>query len=350
MKKYCLIAGIMIAAGLLGGCNMFTPRSVNTEEGTVTEQKGDYDEVLPVTAEDVEFYRYMDGSSSVYTEYGIYKYNGSFVFMGNYFNCGNYFTETYALTEEQQEAFIEALNQCSQREEEEEEETDGGHSSYGDVSVNGILYGVSGLDLEKLKIELQENPVMIEDLPEELAAYEEADLTQMRAEGSRNISIVSIGAIGEPAYIQMINEQIEEEISDAVTKVTVTEENEQDFVMELETENQGIYYVTVTYLGYVADIRTMEQKEGEPEENGQTGTGRIVMVNGELYQDTGRISTADGRCGNMDGSIDSEVGEDEIPTEDNQSNFGTGYGYQYGPEEGTIEIYLDDEWRVFERI
>ena len=33
--------------------------------------------------------------------------------------------------------------------------------------------------------------------------------------------------------------------------------------------------------------------------------------------------------------------------DDNQSNFGTGYGYQYGETEGTIEIYMDDMWRIF---
>ena len=36
-----------------------------------------------------------------------------------------------------------------------------------------------------------------------------------------------------------------------------------------------------------------------------------------------------GRCGNMDGEITSTVDGTEIPTEDNQSNFGSGFGYQY---------------------
>lgn len=72
----------------------------------------------------------------------------------------------------------------------------------------------------------------------------------------------------------------------------------------------------------------------------------MVMVNGELYLDTGRESTVEGRCGVMDGEITSTVEGWEKPTEDNQSNFGTGYGYQYGTP-GTIEIYMNEKWWVF---
>lgn len=45
----------------------------------------------------------------------------------------------------------------------------------------------------------------------------------------------------------------------------------------------------------------------------------------------------DGRCGVTDGEITSTVDGSETPTEDNQSNFGTGFEYQYGSED-TIEI------------
>lgn len=72
-----------------------------------------------------------------------------------------------------------------------------------------------------------------------------------------------------------------------------------------------------------------------------------VMVNGIVYFDTGYESSVTGRCGNMDGTIDSECAGSEIPQIDNQGNFGTGYGYQYGPLEGTIEILINEEWRVF---
>lgn len=74
----------------------------------------------------------------------------------------------------------------------------------------------------------------------------------------------------------------------------------------------------------------------------------VVMVNDVLYYDTGRESIIDERCGNMDGEITSTVEESKIPTENNQSNFGSGYGYQYG-EKGTIEVYMNDKWVIFEQ-
>lgn len=71
----------------------------------------------------------------------------------------------------------------------------------------------------------------------------------------------------------------------------------------------------------------------------------MVMVNGELYLDTGYEST-EPRCGMMDGTITSSVDGSEKPAKDDQSNFGKGYGYQYGTE-GTVEICMDGIWRIF---
>lgn len=73
----------------------------------------------------------------------------------------------------------------------------------------------------------------------------------------------------------------------------------------------------------------------------------MVRINGKLYYDTGKESTVSGRCGNMDGEITSTVDGTEIPMEDNQSNFGSGFGYQYGTED-TIEVYMNEKWFVFE--
>lgn len=73
----------------------------------------------------------------------------------------------------------------------------------------------------------------------------------------------------------------------------------------------------------------------------------MVMVNDKLYYDTGKESSVEGRCGNMDGQITSTVDGTETPTENNQSNFGTGFGYQYGSEENTIEIFMNEKWIVF---
>ncbi len=96
-------------------------------------------------------------------------------------------------------------------------------------------------------------------------------------------------------------------------------------------------------LGEVYKITLLEQ------ENAHAMWDRIPMVrvNNKLYYDTGRESTLSGRCGTMDGEITSTVDGTEIPMEDNQSNFGSGFGYQYGADD-TIEIYMNEKWIVFE--
>ena len=73
----------------------------------------------------------------------------------------------------------------------------------------------------------------------------------------------------------------------------------------------------------------------------------MIMVNGTLYLDTGHESTIEARCGVMDGEITSQVDGSKQPTVDDQSNFGTGYGYQYGATEGTIELFMNGKWWIF---
>lgn len=72
----------------------------------------------------------------------------------------------------------------------------------------------------------------------------------------------------------------------------------------------------------------------------------MIMIDGKIYLDSGTESSIEGRCGTFDGEITSTVKQNEKPTTDNQSNFGVGYGYQYGLE-GTIEVNIDDKWWVF---
>ena len=74
----------------------------------------------------------------------------------------------------------------------------------------------------------------------------------------------------------------------------------------------------------------------------------MVMLNDELYFDSGRESDIDGRCGVMDGEITSTVDASEIPIQNNQSNFGDGYEYQYVGE-NIIDIYMNEKWIRFEK-
>ncbi len=65
----------------------------------------------------------------------------------------------------------------------------------------------------------------------------------------------------------------------------------------------------------------------------------LVMVNSELYRYLGEFADADLRCGMMDGEITFAVPENEVPAQNNTSNFGAGYGYQYGAE-NEIQIHM----------
>jgi len=75
---------------------------------------------------------------------------------------------------------------------------------------------------------------------------------------------------------------------------------------------------------------------------------RMVMIQGRIYVDAGE-SDINGRCGTMDGSIDSSVESGRYPEKDNQSNFGSGYGYQYVGED-SIDVDIDGQWIRFEAI
>ena len=74
----------------------------------------------------------------------------------------------------------------------------------------------------------------------------------------------------------------------------------------------------------------------------------MVQINGVLYQTTGQESAITGRCGNMDGEITAAVDNTQRPTEDNTSNFGTGYGYQFCGDH--VELQIDGKWIVFDPV
>jgi len=75
---------------------------------------------------------------------------------------------------------------------------------------------------------------------------------------------------------------------------------------------------------------------------------QCVMVNGIIYQNTGYKSSIVG-CGMMDGEIKSSVDSSELPNENDQSNFGIGYGYQYGTDDRII-VVIDEKPIIFRNI
>ena len=83
-----------------------------------------------------------------------------------------------------------------------------------------------------------------------------------------------------------------------------------------------------------------EEKEEAP---------RYVMIKSKLYKDTGEINK-NMTCGTMDGKILTTVDAKEMPKKDNESNFGTGYEYQIGGEDGSITVKIDDKCLIFKEV
>ena len=85
----------------------------------------------------------------------------------------------------------------------------------------------------------------------------------------------------------------------------------------------------------------------EPDEEETWAKIPMVMIDGNLYLDTGYTNNDNADSESFDGEITAEVDGAKEPTEDDQSNFGTGYKYRYSSTEGAVELYLNGEWRIF---
>ena len=73
----------------------------------------------------------------------------------------------------------------------------------------------------------------------------------------------------------------------------------------------------------------------------------MVMVDGVIYADTGYTGIYRSNDNTYDREITSTVAGYEAPTENDQSNFGTGFKYRYGEAEGTIEINMNHRCCIF---
>lgn len=83
----------------------------------------------------------------------------------------------------------------------------------------------------------------------------------------------------------------------------------------------------------------------QPESNSQQSI-RMVMVDNLLFTESKEKSTVETRTGLIDGKILYSVAETNIPSKNDESNFGTGYKYQYIAE-NTIDIYINNNWVRF---
>lgn len=133
-------------------------------------------------------------------------------------------------------------------------------------------------------------------------------------------------------------------ISVSTTEIDISDSLSEGDIVEI-IYSGGIMESYPAQIGSVISINIVtESIEGEKNPDKKP----MVMINGELYYDTGKESDLGPRCGTMDGEINSTVGSEEVPTNDNQSNFGEGYGYQHVGEY-SIDIFMNDKWIRFEK-
>ncbi len=74
-------------------------------------------------------------------------------------------------------------------------------------------------------------------------------------------------------------------------------------------------------------------------------TPLYVRIRRTLYQDTGYVNSLI-TCGTMDGQITSSVSSSEVPSQDDQSNFGTGCEYQLEGDD-TVVVLIGDKYEIF---
>lgn len=93
------------------------------------------------------------------------------------------------------------------------------------------------------------------------------------------------------------------------------------------------------------DKNTGNSEEVISDNDAETEIPMAIRIDGVLYTTDGEISDLL-RCGIMDGRIDSCVDGNSFPEKDNQSNFGSDFGFQYGPDE-TVHVLIDGNWIIF---
>lgn len=93
-----------------------------------------------------------------------------------------------------------------------------------------------------------------------------------------------------------------------------------------------------------ASVHARESASGH-KERAEHNYPPMVKVAGVVYVDTG-YENAMATCGTADGEIKTAVDGREMPANDDESNFGTGYDYQFW-EKGYMNVRLNNRWILF---
>ena len=95
-------------------------------------------------------------------------------------------------------------------------------------------------------------------------------------------------------------------------------------------------------------VQEMQVQSALPTEEIKCDLIPAVKVAGKVYYDTGRESDIRARCGVMDGRITGEVDRWKRPEKNGESNFGTGYEYQFA-DDNFLDLFINGKWFRFEQ-
>lgn len=89
----------------------------------------------------------------------------------------------------------------------------------------------------------------------------------------------------------------------------------------------------------------VDSKKSRQKERAEHNYPPMIKVAGVVYVDTG-YENAMVTCGTADGEIKTTVDGTKMPVGDDESNFGTGYDYQFW-EKGYMNVRLNNRWILF---
>lgn len=144
----------------------------------------------------------------------------------------------------------------------------------------------------------------------------------------------------------LISISLDVELKDSVTTFNIGDEvriyYDGNIAESYPAQINKVYAIILINPSYLVE----ESKEGR-DDSIKWDLIPMVMVDDKLYLDTGYESVVDDKAHVIDGEIIFEVDGSEKPVINDQSNFGTGYGYKYGEINGTIKIFMNGKWWVF---
>ncbi len=261
MRKMMLIKTAIILSMVLlaNGCAKGTWNE-GTINGKNIDVKNDEDidmklQEAKINKDNIDFYTYKSGSSSVSKEFVIYKYKENFIFVVRYFNCGDEFIENYALTKEQEEKFIAALNECNIGKIQSTKTVEaGGSVTESGVSIDGEYYSVKGFNIESIGIEVKDvhDVDFHKDTFKEDDVFDSNEINEIIKKFYKRKDVpIFMSTLG---FERLVYDQITKEIKGNIVSIRVKEENENDVIMDVTTMLGKEYEVTVTNMGYVANI------------------------------------------------------------------------------------------------